>query len=311
MRKIWNKVLYHLQPTRAFRTMRMDRFSIELSAPLNPKEIPDYYKKFAHLLGKFTHKVSIASHSSGSIAGFDKTYNLVRYLNTQTNNKTDILVHLTCQDANHINIHSRLTLLESLNISRILALTGQDYIRPEKKSHLYFANSHELALGISESLGTGESPFSISFAAYPGGRPGESTRNDAEEGRRLMGKIGLAESVYTQCIFDPIEFQTFYETTKQLNPHLEIIPSVAIYDSAESLEKCFKLLRVKQDQTLTLRLREIDESDRRAFAKRNIVKLCKALRDRKPDICINICSFSLFDLTTEILHELCKDQPGQ
>lgn len=288
------------------KTTRGLEFNVELKAPTNPLNIPKYFDKISDLL-HYTNKVSIASKQIGLVPGFDQNYNLAKYLLTRKPS-LDILFHLTCNDLNKVNVHSRLTLLGLLDIKRVLVVTGDDYIPPETQSELFFKNSNELLECIIK-LNWATRFKSIGVAGYPDGN-GKESRNNQEECERLRHKLELgANAIYTQCIFDPKVFKDFaYHIRRKFShlPVIDIVPSVAVFQRHSNLQMISKLTRVSLDERLATRFCGLDDNVCRAQAKEYLLSLCRALKD-KSLLTVDLCTFGQFELTSEIIKELQLD----
>lgn len=282
-----------------------DRFIIELCPPLNPGDIPVYFKKFECLL-KFTNSFSIPSHPSGQVSGFDRSYNLASFLRHKSPN-INILFHITCNDLNRVNILSRLTSLRALQIKRILVITGENYRPPDSAKDLRYIDSCQLTAHILQEFDWFDS---VGIAGYPGDKFGRSNQEECIRLRNKM-KPGI-DRIYTQCIFKADEFKLFSEEAKDaLRPGLEIVPSVAIYNDTTSLSKVSRLTRLKLDDELLASLQQFESIEKqKGLAKSSNIKLCRELMEFRSNIQIIICAFGLFEFTKEILEELISSEAG-
>lgn len=280
-----------------------NQFIIELCPPLSPEDIPAYFKKFAHLLN-LTSSFSISSHPVGQISGFERSYNLARYLLDQ-NPDLDILFHITCNDLNRDNILARLTLLKELRIRRILVVTGESYPPPDHLQGMHFIDSRQLLSCIAERFNWFES---IGIAGYPGADEDGCVQ---KEMLRLKSKMcpGV-DRIYTQCVFAANELKKFRGGVElTLGPSLEVVPSVALFGNIANLERVSRLTRVKPDAELMESLARIEfVEEQRAFSRDFIINLCRQLSQAQSRVCLIICTFGLFDLADEVLRDLVRSE---
>lgn len=277
---------------------------VELNPPTNPNNIPVYFNKLVCLL-KYTESFSISSHSNGSISGFDRSFNLARYLRLKVPN-ADILFHITCKDLNKVNIFARLTLLRTLEIGKILVVTGEGYEFSKLNPELHYKNSEELV----DDILTQYSWFqSVSIAGYPA----NNLRENQIECERLSKKIlSGSDSIHTQCIFSANEYEEFEKMMKDYNQSINVVPSIAIFKDLNHLERISRLMRVKLNEHLVSDLSKLDNAYWGHFSKSFIVNLCMKLKlaqsSSRPSL--NICTFNLFEMTVEVLEEISlKSKP--
>lgn len=276
-----------------------NQFIIELCPPMNPEDIPAYFKKFAHLL-RLTSSFSISSHPAGRISGFERSYNLARYL-LDKDPGLNILFHITCNDLNRENILPRLTLLKELQIRSILVVTGENFPPPGQLKETHFINSSQLLSCISEKFNWFES---IGVAGYPGADEEDCIQ---EEILRLKSKTSLGvDKIYTQCVFVANKLKKFKEGVGDLlGSDLEVVPSIALFGNSSNLERVTRLTRVKPDAELMESLAQIKSVDeQRAFSKSYIIDLCKEMSQAQSRVCMIVCTFGLFDLADEVLRYL-------
>lgn len=281
------------------------RYTIELSPPIDPYHLGAYYEEFKHLL-KYTKSFSVSSHSTsaGLISGFYRSYNLARYL-LERHPDVDILYHITCHDLNRINIQARLSTLKALGIRRILVITGEGYTKPAKclkNRELFYRNSVELLREI-KATGLGQWFELIAIAGYP-------SPNEAElECDRLVAKSidGFVNAIYTQCLFSVSNLSTFFELLDRKLPSVKIVPSIALFDSMQSLNRSSRLTKVKPSENLLFYLQAIDEEDSVRFCRRYLEQICRKFAERltkNEALEINICSFGLFDFASQLIESL-------
>lgn len=274
---------------------------LELNPPTNPDNIPIYFNKFVCLL-KYTKSFSISSHPvSNTISGFDKSFNLARYLRLKIPN-ADILFHLTCKDLNKVTIFSRLTLLKAFDIRKILVITGEGYELPKLNRELYYVDSKEL---VDEIFAHYDNWFdSVSIAGYPGCNLQE---NQAECARLKEKILSGSQSIYTQCVFSADEYKEFEEEMKAYDQSLRIVPSIAIFRDLNSLKRIVRLTRVKPNEELISELDQLNEVDSgQQYSKNFLLNLCTELQSLPCKPPLNICAFSSFEMTAEVLEELLK-----
>lgn len=284
------------------------KFTVELSAPLNPLDIPAYCEKFIGLF-KYTNSFSIASHATSVVAGFDRSYNLSRYL-LAFKPSIELLFHITCNDINKVNIHSKMSLLRMLKIEKILVVTGENYLARDARYE--FSDSSELIHHISENFGQWFKLIAV------GGYP---ERENQKECDRLLKKISLVETknvaIFTQCLFESEKFGNFDETMTKVwkehnnNSELEIVPSIALFYDDVTLEKVIHLTRVELNhnfvEKLAVKLKNIQPVDLESYSKSYFVNLCTDLIECRSNTDvqhINICTFGLFSLAEQILETL-------
>lgn len=270
---------------------------LELNPPSNPDNIPAYFNKFLCLL-KYTKSFSISSHPIGSISGFDRSFNLARYLRLKIQN-VDILFHVTCKDLNKVNIFARLTLLRTFEIHKLLVVTGEEYELPELNKELYYANSKELVDDIFAQYNDWFQ--SVSIAGYPGC----NLKENQIECERLRRKISSgSNSIHTQCVFSANQYKEFEKMMKDYDQSLHIVPSIAIFKDLNHLKRISKLMRVKLDEQLINKLYQLDHVDSERYSKDFLINLCKQLRLSSLRPCLNICTFNAFEITVQVLEEL-------
>ena len=284
------------------------KFIIELHAPKNPENIPNYVNTKKNLFSH-TKSVSIASKSfCDSISGFDFSYNLASYL-LDRDGALDILFHVTCYDLNMVTIRTRLTLLKQLGIKKILVVSGDMYEQSSniRLRKLQYANSHELAGVILRDFNWFDS---IGVAGYPGGN-GKDSSNDEEECDRLAGVLQLGvREVYTQCVFDSKSFGEFSRIFGRRFPAVGLVPSVALFKSLSNLELISKLTRVTNVAVKSLEgsLKTLSLQEAEFYSISFIEGLCLDLLHSfsKRPIKIDLCTFGHFDLAQTLMDRLSK-----
>lgn len=280
-------------------------FIVELTAPANVDNIGAYYDNIKALF-EHTKRVSITSKPVGPISGFDRSYNLARFLLAQEPN-LDILFHVTCKDLNKINIHSRLSLLKLLNIRKILVVTGDDYSRPEVRPELHYSNSEELVERVANDFGWFDS---VAVAGYPAVANEQGSASERGQREILGRKLALgADTVCTQCVFDSVAFDSFERTVTSESSSTKVIPSVAVFQHGPGLQAISRLARVSAPEALARQLSQLTPGQARAHAKRYLVELCRRLRGARPALTIVLCTFGLFELTQELIRDL-RAEPG-
>lgn len=279
------------------------QFIIELCPPSKPEDIPAYFKRIKYLLN-FTNSFSISSHPIQQISGFERSYNLARYLLEQ-NRDLDILFHITCNDLNRVNILSRLTLLKVLKIRNILVITGENYTPIQESKEFHFTDSSELVSHIANKFNWFES---IGIAGYPDKGEGDCNQ---QEITRLREKMLLgANKIYTQCIFTVDQLKKFSEDSIDiLGSNKEVVPSIALFSHKTNLERVSRLTRVQPDDKLMEGLTQLQSAEeQKAFSKSYIINLCQQLCETQSRCRIIICAFGLFELAEEILEDLMKSK---
>lgn len=275
---------------------------IELNPPIKSDEVPGYYAKVEPLLMR-TSLVSLTSHHANGLTGFERSLNLIKYIRSVREDPIDILVHLTCRDVDRASLLSKLQQLEGENVSRLLLLSGENYIG-STSSDTEFKNSTELLEEIvSRKFNTRFE--SLAIAGFPGGNR-LSSNNNLEEYARLASRLqtGAIDTIYTQCIFDYEEFDKFAGTVKRhLESDIDIIPSVALFKDLKSLERVVRLTRVQNNVANLRSLSEsIDEKHARKLCTTYLTNLCKSFLSA--DHQVNLCLFGQVDLAREILDEI-------
>lgn len=261
---------------------------------------------------KYTKSFSISSHptSDGVISGFDRSYNLAQYL-LQRHPDVSILLHVTCYDLNRVNINARLTLLRSLGVRRILVITGQQYnaakLSPNNED-LLFKNSCVLLRHIKENYSQWFEL--VATAAYPQVHGSSEYR----EVKRLVDKSmdGFVGAFYTQCLFSVDELEPFFSLLAKRLPSIQLVPSIALFNSVEALEKSIRLTGVRIDSTQHQNLIDALFETQHSFAlegsysKVYLERLCDNLRLmlKTETLEINICPFGLFNFAADLI-EFC------
>lgn len=283
------------------------RVRIELNPPARTDDLPHYYAKVEPLL-KRTSCLSLTSHPSDGISGFERSLNLIKYIKSnQPSSNLDILFHLTCRDVDRLSLKARLQELKDQNIKKVLIISGERYANSCKSEH-QFENSSEL---LQELINKGDhSSFdSIAIAGFPGGN-GTTSTNDDEEGIRLCYRLetGVVGSVYTQCIFELGVFEQFANAIKRdFGTQVELVPSIALFENLRNLDRVVQVIRVSNDvEKVRQQLSRFHEDDADAgdFSKKYLISLCQSLIDNGYEI--NMCLFGHIKLALEILDAIDK-----
>lgn len=219
-----------------------NKFTLELCPPLNPTDIPTYFESNIKQFIKYTKLFTITSHPNGQISGFDRAYNLAKYL-LSTVPDINIRFTITCDDLNTVNISSRLTQLKEMSIKKLLVVTGHSYTKPDKNPELHYANSTDLLQHIV--MNYADWFESIAVTVYPSYSLDGSTQ---DETARVVEKLKLSDiidTVFTQCIYEVSLFESLRRKIKTQvgDRYVQVVPSLAIFDSHNSLIKCLQLTK--------------------------------------------------------------------
>lgn len=283
------------------------RYIIELCPPIDPEDVPAYCKKFERLY-RYTSIFALSSHSVELISGFDRCYNLAKYM-LQQRPGIDILFHITCNDINRVNISSRMILLKELNIRKILVVTGEGYKVPTRLQKLYYLNSTQLGEQISE--GFSQWFDSIAIAGYPS----NDLIQTAAECNRLcekLSKVSRTDTIYTQCVLDSAEEYILLDKAirRELGGKtVKVVPSIAIYDDCSGFLKAWRLIGEPGGEQKESYIRGIfDNIDTKSsgFALEKLSSLCNQIRDLNCMLPIYVCAFNKFDIVEELILRLSE-----
>lgn len=281
---------------------KMPSVSLELSSPVDPSKIPNYYDRLTSLF-QYTNKISLASHPIGNgrltISGFDRNYNFAKYM-LERWPYFNILFHLTCFDLNRVNIDYRLNLLKDINIDEILLVTGDSYQQPESSQKLYFNNSEELIKFIHHNYGYRFKVIAV--AGYP------SHVNDTDSLKSIKAKVSYgATAIYTQCLFDWVSYESYKKRLEdELDDmrHLDIIPSIALFKDLATLNRVVSLSGLRVEANGLKQAIEIHQEREDIMLTESInfvIRLCAEFMTRRPNGLINLCLFGLVDLAYVII----------
>lgn len=285
---------------------KRERFSLELVSPIDPKLIPTYYERQAKLF-QFTNQISLSSHpvsnDTCSISGFDRNYNLAKYMISQWP-YFDIVFHLTCYDLNRANIHARLHLLRILNIRRVLIVSGDLYRQPDRYRTMYFGSSADIVEFIQQNY---PNLFeSVAIAGYPKSE-GESFSDELHVATKA--RFG-AKRVYTQCLFDWKSYESYEKLLSQsaTTRNLEIVPSIALFKNVEGLDKVILLAgfrvvgNIENLRKIVERYQHSNQHDLMlATTKEFFINLCKEFVQHRPNVLINLCLLGLVDMAYDVI----------
>lgn len=272
---------------------------VELCPPESDRELENYVRKVAHLFEKVDH-FSIVSKPSSSLSGFEKALRLANNLRQQ-NLDLDLTVHVTCRDLNRDNITSRLSQLIETGIDSLLVISGDNYT-PQSSNGLYFANSLELIQHIVMHF---KSTFKhIRVAGYP-----TSISVNRDQHLALNRKLELgATSIITQCLFDSdYDLESLKDTRINGSDSgilVEVFPSIALFNSLDSLEKCYRLTKATQNEKLRDAMRRLagDDEESASFAAQYLKNLVVTLARKNHSISgFNICPFGRYLLISDLL----------
>lgn len=281
---------------------------IELKAPNSSENFKQFLEKIECLIDR-TNRVSIVSKPSTlSESSFDSNYYFANFL-TELKPNIEILFHLTCRDLNKVNIQPRLCLLKSLGIKQLLVVTGDNYCRPAEDGELHFLDSNELVSYIADNCNWFKS---LGVAGYPGGN-GKQSQNNSEELLRLRTKLlAGANVIYTQCLFDLKAYEEFVNEVKVRFERVDIVPSVAVFDSSNALERILVLTRVASlpsTQLITDNLRKqlscCNAEQAELVAECYLTNVLSSIRKLQSSKCtIDLCTFGSYKLAEKLVGSL-------
>lgn len=275
------------------------RFRFELNPPMKEDSIANYYNKFEHHLRKYSNSISLTSKTLNSVKGFVRNQKFLSHLSA-FNQDLDILLHLTCFDVDRNNLNSTIRSLHDTGINRLLIISGENF-KPKEPS-IEFRNSQELidSIDLTRKLKT------LAIAGYPSI---DIEQNELECSRLIKRlKSTNATAVYTQCIMDAQVFKTFRENLDESDLHIPLVPSIALFDSVENLDKVSRLTRVSGCDKLITDLNKIKTKEgQKKFCKEFLTNLIQEL-DKLNLEEINVCAFNLFEFADELLQGIHFEQ---
>lgn len=285
---------------------------------------------------QFARQVSITSHPKPEKKGLgrslrhaEKIARLTPYLN--------ITLHVTCNDITKRNAKNVLEIIaEHLQVETLLLISGQHHYQQleneistnktehnfvfDKDQQIHFTSSLEM-LKFVENLNLFSS---LQVAAYPNLYKTNDEQSVELETHltNLEAKVDCgARQVVTQILFDVktlIGFEKILldKLGNDKFQQIQLVPSVALFESSDDLDKVCKLTGVSAPQNLRdqLKAKSINESKENennnkvsSFCLEFISELCfKLLTECKNVKKVNICTFNKYKFSINVAQKVAS-----